>query len=754
MNDVRSRRCAFALCATGERYVMYRNNLARSLKAYVPDADIVDIDLSEAAKLLEDVQEKSVSMFARLAIPLMPVFRQYDRVVWLDADTDVVSEEFADILNVETSDDGLAAAPDINQSDFARRMAARFPGYRKPEYYNSGVLVMDMRKIDLARWRRRVCAGIVEHLRYRFKWPDQDLLNAYFDIKGMDPRFNWIWRRGECPSCGGACLVHYCDPVGHQKLDELISERNPVMPSGRWQERCVVTSLRHDFIKPWIRAYFASGNTLPLVIIPNPPDNWVPGDMEYCRAAAEATGGMVFDCSKEWAAAKDLASRAVKQRPGWFTKKLLLHAAATRIAPKSWAWIDDDAEVTGNLDECFDYAERAPGFICTQFYCPNEIGNRHPERMYRSKIDPADKLCWNSLMFFHGEANRYLARDLGRDFPIEDDEIVFCDLYKSDPDWHEGFCDFSLRFWQVSCKRKRDIPALWRGKLIHYTSMVAGGEVKRMWAEKADKLPPAPFESGAPLQQNDVRYDAGDSSVDAVFVVGKGSSNDNEELRYALRSLAKNCGFVRNVYICGECPSWVDKSIVKHLQWPDRFTHAKDANIIDKLRHACEARGIAKRILFCSDDQFQTKECTWDDFRPRYLRRYDPADRWYEERHRVWHARLRKTLEREVQRRRELGMEHRDVFYYQPHIWMPIDRDRFIEYAKWCDYEHRDDTIIASGYYNFVDANGVQDFDHAFLWSNAKSATGARHIAYNDGSFDAAAGIMRKLFPEKCRFEM
>lgn len=518
--------------------------------------------------------------------------------------------------------------------------------------------------------------------------------------------------------------------------------------------RGVVISPRHAFIRPWIRAYFASGNAIPLIIIPGPPGDWQPGDMEYCKAAAAYSKGLVFDCSAEWEASRKLASRAVlKDRVGWYSKKNILCAVASRLAPKTWAWIDDDAEVTGRLDECFDHADKAPGFIYAQFYRPNDNDLCHPASLYRSKIDTGDKVCWNSMVFFHGKANKYLSNDLTKEFPVEDDEIVFGHLYQTDPAWREGFCDFSGFGWQCNCKRIAQIPSPWHGKLLHYTSHAHGGEVKHMWAGKADRLPKAPFET---IDSHNVGVsEHGDAeAVDAVFVVGTGSEHANEELRYALRSLEQNCKFVRNVYICGECPPWIDTAHVRHLQWPDRFSHAKDANIIDKLRHACETRGVAKKILFCSDDQFQTKPCTWDDFAPRYLKAYLSDDKWYGNQGRIWHNRLRKTLEREKVRRIGAGLDVSTIYYYQPHIWMQIDRDEFIAYAKWCDYTRRDDTIIASGYFNFVNASGQPNFDHVFL-SRGSSAEipVARHVAYHDGSYRIAIEMLRRLFPGKSRFE-
>ena len=244
-----------------------------------------------------------------------------------------------------------------------------------------------------------------------------------------------------------------------------------------------------------------------------------------------------------------------------------------------------------------------------------------------------------------------------------------------------------------------------------------------------------------------------DNIVDAVFVIGTGSENENEELKYALRDLEKFCPFIRDVYISGECPDWVDTTVVKHLKWPDKFRHAKDANIIDKLRHACEQPGIAKNILFCSDDQFVTKPCKWEDFEARWLRRYDPNDDWYESRNRLWHTRLHKTLDRDRRRRKSLGLNQSDVFYYQPHIWMPIDRDKFIEYAKWCDYEHRDDTIIASGYFNFIDAGGKQNFDHIFITPGQKWPVKETHVAYSDTSYTDAMRYLRTEFPNQSKYE-
>ena len=248
----------------------------------------------------------------------------------------------------------------------------------------------------------------------------------------------------------------------------------------------------------------------------------------------------------------------------------------------------------------------------------------------------------------------------------------------------------------------------------------------------------------------------GTPPVDAVFVIGKVSNRENEKLRYALRSLDANCKFVRNVYICGECPEWVDKSSVIHLPWPDRFRHSNAANIIDKMKHACERNEIAKRILFCHGRQFQTVECSWDDFSPKYLRKYKTGDKWIDGVNSSWYKNLKETLEREVLRRKKKGLNLDNVYFYEPNIWVQIDRDRFLDYAKWSEYDKSKYAMVTSGYLNYIDSKPESKLGkHHFLTGSERYLPDVVHIAYSDGkSYDAAMGFMKEMFSVKSRFEV
>lgn len=739
-------KCAFTVYAKGERHELFKQNVIQKLKKHVPDVAVIELSLEEALPLIDILPDADKPYFVRMAIPIIERLRKYDRVIWIDVDVDIVSDDFAEILEVETGEDGLAAAEDfMPHNEAIAYMRRMFHEYNQSIYFNSGVMVFDLPKIDPEQWATRALSGIKRWLPIRSKLHDQDVFNLVFKFNVIGNKFNSFWRR---PAHNSAA-IHFVDDRGKRFLN---AQTDPDI----WKRRCIVTSLRHRFIRPWIRAYFKSNNQLPLIIIPNPSTDWRDGDLEFCQAAAKYTGGMIFDCTEAWSRSKSYICRSVKKgktNVGWYTKKLLLHSVASRLAPSSWVWIDDDAELTQPIDACFDEAERAPGSIFAQFYYHNAKDRQHPNK-FCTACGP-DKMFWGSMVFYHMDANRLLSQYLAADFDIEDDEVVFTDLYKRKAEWRDVFCDFPTDKWQLSIKDVRSIPGDFRGALLHYCSDLHNNEVKNYWAAKAYKLPPAPFEAMLSLSSSNI---APNNPIDAVFVIGRGSHHNNEELRYALRNLDSNCKFIRNVYIVGECPSWVDKTQVTHLKWPDRFNHAKDANIIDKLRHACEYPGISKNILFCSDDQFQTRECVWEDFYPRYLRQFETSDKYYEQKRSLWHSRLGKTLMRDVQRRKEQGLDTSQVYFYEPHIYSPIDRDKFIEYANWCDYQHRDDTITLSGYYNFVnEANGepAEGQDHIFLSSRDKDGIpGVTHVAYDDNSYNVALRILKKMFPSKSRFEL
>lgn len=90
--------------------------------------------------------------------------------------------------------------------------------------------------------------------------------------------------------------------------------------------------------------------------------------------------------------------------------------------------------------------------------------------------------------------------------------------------------------------------------------------------------------------------------TDIVIPLGNGSGFDNQELRFALRSVEKfvqDCG---QIWIVSDCaPDWLQN--VRILPVPDRHRHNKDANLFDKLIFAAKMPEMSETFVFLSDDQ-------------------------------------------------------------------------------------------------------------------------------------------------------
>jgi hypothetical protein len=234
---------------------------------------------------------------------------------------------------------------------------------------------------------------------------------------------------------------------------------------------------------------------------------------------------------------------------------------------------------------------------------------------------------------------------------------------------------------------------------------------------------------------------------DCVMVYGKSGIDSQEmtcgehlEMEYVIASLKKYCSsWVGRIFIVGSEPPERVKDDVIHIPCDNPYTHCKDANIIHKLRYACEnIPDLSDDFLMISDDQIVTKESFWEDMKPRVVRMYSD---WTEEKWRknrkvdFWHECLYKTL----------NLFPKDkVAFWEPHIWSPINKYKFIEMCKKYNYKKDICCISQSLYYNFIGENITKLFDHLYLgMKNAKREIARmtidelpRHLAWTDAAFE------------------
>ncbi len=95
-------------------------------------------------------------------------------------------------------------------------------------------------------------------------------------------------------------------------------------------------------------------------------------------------------------------------------------------------------------------------------------------------------------------------------------------------------------------------------------------------------------------------------TLDVVYVLGTGSSWDNNEIRFSVRSVLKNLTGIGRIFIVGEKPSGL-KGFV-HIEHPDEFPSTNaDGNIIRKILRACQDPRLTDQFLFMNDDHIIMK---------------------------------------------------------------------------------------------------------------------------------------------------
>lgn len=113
-------------------------------------------------------------------------------------------------------------------------------------------------------------------------------------------------------------------------------------------------------------------------------------------------------------------------------------------------------------------------------------------------------------------------------------------------------------------------------------------------------------------------WDLGDSARDEV---GAHRFQDNDELKFSLRSLEKHAPWVRRIYIVtnGQIPSWLDLSnpkikLITHRDIFPNKSHLPTFSSPAIESHLHRIEGLSKRFLYFNDDTLLTSQIYPDDF--------------------------------------------------------------------------------------------------------------------------------------------
>jgi hypothetical protein len=241
---------------------------------------------------------------------------------------------------------------------------------------------------------------------------------------------------------------------------------------------------------------------------------------------------------------------------------------------------------------------------------------------------------------------------------------------------------------------------------------------------------------------------------DIVYVIGTGSNWRNNELRFSLRSIAKNLSNVGKVFIVGERPDFL-KNII-HIPAADIFDPAvnADGNIITKVLAACNDKRLNETFLFINDDHLVIKPMNIADVPPFHKDLMDtfPDEYWN---FNYWRKRLQLTKD-------VLLAKNLPCFNFDCHTPILMNKEKFKTIVSGFDYKTGTGLTIKSIYGNSVLANeGVYltdqkktIFRHYKLQEIRERVVPAQFISFNDqGLNDSLKWWLIEEFPDKCKYE-
>lgn len=183
------------------------------------DLKFINID-SKRFKSCPVKNSKYITLAAYYRLLISDFFPELDKIIYLDCDV-LVKDSLKDFY--ETSVDGyyFAAVQDVD----AQRILERLP---LKEYYNSGVLLLNLEKFRQEKFTEKVFEWIEEN-RSLLQLHDQDVLNLY--CNGFIKQLPAIWNAQQKyhKKVDGAVVMHY---VGRFKDDFIFAGMREAFKTG------------------------------------------------------------------------------------------------------------------------------------------------------------------------------------------------------------------------------------------------------------------------------------------------------------------------------------------------------------------------------------------------------------------------------------------------------------------------------------------------------------------------------------------
>lgn len=150
----------------------------------------------------------TLTIYFRLFIPAM--FPQYDKGIYIDSDV-VLTDDIAKLFDIDIGDNFIGACNDLSIADIPPLVAytENAVGVKKEEYINSGVLLMNLKKLREYNFEGHFL-NLLNTYHFDSVAPDQDYINAMCNGKIYYLDSAWDAMPNEDrPPLEKTFLVHY-----------------------------------------------------------------------------------------------------------------------------------------------------------------------------------------------------------------------------------------------------------------------------------------------------------------------------------------------------------------------------------------------------------------------------------------------------------------------------------------------------------------------------------------------------------------
>lgn len=259
-------------------------------------------------------------------------------------------------------------------------------------------------------------------------------------------------------------------------------------------------------------------------------------------------------------------------------------------------------------------------------------------------------------------------------------------------------------------------------------------------------------------EQSNFKLEKKDSSIDLVYIVKH--SDRNDDLKYSLRSIEKFCNY-RKVWIIGYKPKWVQN--VEYVE--TQQTGTKWQNSMLNWETACKTEGISDNFILMNDDFIAIRPIydMVNDINACLTSINLQAEKYSHRRASKWQTGF--VLARDLL----MALNIQTRFNMEAHIPFLVNKENYLKMLKLPEIQQFDNTKVLhkrSIYYNLYYNNSIKqprrikdvkialhrDLSDLYLSENWISVFD--DVIGNVLKFPRINDFLRKLFPDKCSFEV